>query len=41
MNNYQQPEATTLDLHLEKGTLVTASLERMNILNDDWDDDSE
>ncbi len=41
MNNYQQPEATILDLHLEKGTLVTASLERMNILNDDWDDDSE
>lgn len=38
MKEYQQPNTTELELDLEQSTLVTASTEKMKIVNDEWDD---
>lgn len=39
MNNYQTPETMVIELRLEERTLVTTSLEKMNVINDDWEDE--
>lgn len=39
MKEYQQPTTTELALDIESSMLVTASTEKMNRINDDWDDE--